>query len=74
MTTAKLCYVCGKAEASRNCEVCGKPLCDMDTREVLIQELTPASMVKPGVSMSPVRAGQTKKKVCSRCMKEADFM
>jgi len=70
---AELCYVCQKTEAARKCAVCGKPICEQDTREVLIQEMTPASMVKPGVSMSPVRAGQEIKKVCPKCMKEADF-
>lgn len=70
----KTCGVCNKNEAARNCEVCGIALCDMCTKEVLLQELTPASMVKPGINMSPVRPGQTKKKVCAKCMKEADFL
>jgi hypothetical protein len=40
----------------------------------MLQEMTPASMVKPGISMSPTRPGMTKKKVCPKCMKEADLM
>jgi len=70
---AEMCVVCGKTEAARKCEVCGAPICEADTREVLYQELTPASMVKPGVAMSPIRAGQVKKKVCPKCMQEAEI-
>jgi hypothetical protein len=46
----------------------------MCAKEVLLQDLSPGTMVKPGVTMSPVRAGQTKKKVCPKCLAEVDFM
>ena len=71
---AELCGVCHKNEVSTKCQVCSIPLCGICVKEVMLQEMTPASMVKPGVSMPPVRPGQTKKKVCAKCMKEADFL
>ncbi|MEE9203109.1 MAG: hypothetical protein V3U31_07945 [Dehalococcoidia bacterium] len=71
---ADLCSVCNKNEVSINCEECGTPLCGICAKEVMFQEMTPASMVKPGISMSPTRAGMTKKKVCPKCMKEVDLM
>ncbi|MDP6347550.1 MAG: hypothetical protein QGH23_02125 [Dehalococcoidia bacterium] len=71
---AELCSVCTKNEVSVKCEECGAPLCGICVKEVMLQEMTPASMVKPGISMSPTRPGMTKKKVCPKCMKEADLM
>lgn len=71
---AKVCGACSKNEAARECEECGIPLCDMCAKEVLLQEVSPGSMVKPGVSLSPLRPGQTKKKVCPKCLAEVDFL
>ncbi len=73
-TETKMCGVCNKAESARTCSECGVPLCDMCAKEVLLQDTSPGSMVKPGVSTSPIRAGSTKKKVCLKCMEEVDFM
>lgn len=70
---AELCGVCKKNEAARKCDECGIPLCDICAKEVLLQEASPGCMVKPGVTLSPLRAGETKKKVCPKCMAEADF-
>lgn len=70
---AALCSVCNKNEVAVNCANCGRPLCAICAKEVILQEMTPASMVKPGVFMSPTRPGQIKKKVCLTCLKEADL-
>ncbi|MDO8473789.1 MAG: hypothetical protein Q7T05_08265 [Dehalococcoidia bacterium] len=71
---AKLCGVCGTNEASRACTECDIPICDMCAKEVLFQDVSPGSMVKPGVSTSPLRAGSKKKRVCPNCLESADFM
>lgn len=71
---ARICGVCRKNEAARECSECGMPLCDICAKDVLLQDVSPGSMVKPGVSTSPLRAGSKKKKVCPKCMEEADFM
>ena len=42
-------------------------------RRTHLQDVS-GSMVKPGVSTSPLRAGKTVKKGCPKCMAEADFM
>jgi len=73
-TEVKVCGVCSKNDAARECSECGIPICDMCAKEVLLQDFSPGSMVKPGVSLSPLRAGQTKKKVCPKCLAEVDFM
>jgi hypothetical protein len=69
-----LCGVCGKLEAVRDCSVCNIPLCEACTKEVTLEELTPAAVPKPGVILSPIRPGMEKKKVCPKCMKEVEFM
>ncbi|MEW6034299.1 MAG: hypothetical protein AB1603_05550 [Chloroflexota bacterium] len=75
MTTGtRMCGVCTKNEAARECSVCKIPICDICAKDVLLEDVSPGSMVKPGVSMSPLRAGKMKKKVCPKCMAEADFM
>ncbi|HLC23494.1 MAG TPA: hypothetical protein VJL08_03540 [Dehalococcoidia bacterium] len=73
-TETKLCVVCKKNEAARTCSECNIPLCDICAQDVHLQDVSPGSMVKPGVSTSPLRAGKTVKKVCPKCMAEADFM
>lgn len=70
----KICGVCGKNESAKTCTECDIPLCDICAKEVLLQDVSPGSMVKPGVSTSPMRAGSKKKKVCPKCMESADFM
>ena len=70
----KLCAVCGDNEAVRNCDVCAVALCDICTKEVVIPDMTPGTQVRPGVSMSPLRPAETKKKVCPKCLREADFL
>lgn len=72
-TEVKLCSVCGKNEAALNCEVCGIPLCTMCRKKVTVYESTLASAVKPGVHLSPLRAGMQIKKVCLKCMTEHEF-
>lgn len=74
MVEKKLCGVCNQNEAARTCDECGIDLCDVCTDEVILQEQNPGYMVKPGApSISPLRPSSTKKKVCPKCMKEADF-
>ena len=73
MTQQKLCGVCGKNEASHSCDICGIPLCDMCSKDVAIDEINPGTQVK-GMSLSPMRASRATKKVCPKCMEEADFL
>jgi len=74
MAETKVCGVCKQNEAARTCSVCGIDLCDICGKDVMLQSVNPGNMVKPGVSLSPLRAGSQKKKVCAKCMAETDFM
>jgi len=73
-TEVKVCGVCSKNDAAREWGECSFLICEMCAKVVLLQDLSPGTMVKPGVSLSPLRAGQTKKKVCPKCLAEVDFM
>ena len=69
----ELCGVCGKNEAAQKCDECGIPICAMCTKEVTLQRQDPGSMLKPDVPSSTLRPAFTKKRVCPKCMAEADF-
>jgi len=73
MAEVKLCGVCGKNEMSTACEICGIPLCFLCVRKVSIAEASPTAQALPGVFLSPLRPGVAVKKVCAKCMREADF-
>lgn len=72
-TQVKLCGVCGKNEMAESCEVCGIPLCTVCRKRVTFYSPNPASNVKPGVHLSPLRAGILTRKVCPKCMTEHEF-
>ena len=71
MTEVTLCQVCSKEEASETCSECGIPLCEFCVREVIISDPSLAYHIK-GVTVSPVRSGETRRKVCESCLDEVE--
>ncbi|MDY7035525.1 MAG: B-box zinc finger protein [Thermodesulfobacteriota bacterium] len=73
MSEVKICEVCDKNEAANTCAECGVPLCEDCTKEVRLIESGPGYQIK-GATLSAMRSGEKKLKVCPKCMKEVDFM
>ena len=72
MTEEKLCGVCEKKPASLTCDVCGIPLCDACSHEVVI-ERGGAGYRAGGEPITALRTALIKKKVCEKCLTETDF-
>ena len=73
MAEQKLCGVCGKAEATEKCSICGMPLCAACMKKVEIPEESLGYQMK-GTSLSPIRRAVQVKIVCPKCLSEVEFI
>ncbi|MDF2956575.1 MAG: hypothetical protein OD814_000197 [Candidatus Alkanophagales archaeon MCA70_species_1] len=70
---AEMCGVCKENEATKKCEVCGIPLCDVCAREIEIEETHPSHRVKGVTTPGIIGEAVKKKVVCEKCMAEVDI-
>ena len=79
MEKEKICSMCGKNPATRNCSDCGIPLCDECAKKVKLKtgSLSEQSVgfgITSGVSLSTLRAGEVTKYLCAKCYKDLDMI
>jgi hypothetical protein len=78
MAEEKICGVCGKNPATRNCSDCGIPLCEECTKKVKLRtgdlsEQLAGYGITSGVSISTLRSGEVTKYLCTKCYKDLDM-
>ena len=79
MENEKICSVCGKNPATRDCSDCGIPLCDECAKKVKLKtgalsEQSVGYGITSGVSLSTLRAGEVTKYLCPKCYKDLDMI
>ncbi|MDY6967430.1 MAG: hypothetical protein SVR08_02065 [Spirochaetota bacterium] len=77
MAEEKICTVCEKNASTDVCSECETPLCDACTTKIKLKSgnLAEQSLnigITSGVSLSTLRAGETTKKLCKKCLMEVD--
>lgn len=77
MAKEKICGVCGKNPATRNCSHCSIPLCEECTKKVKLKtgdlsEQVAGYGITSGVSLSTLRSGEVTKYLCKKCYKNLD--
>jgi len=78
MTEEKICSVCGKNPATRNCSDCNIPLCDECAKKVKLKtgdlsEQVVGYGITTGVSLSTLRPGEVTKYLCAKCYRDLDM-
>ena len=79
MAEEKICGMCGKHPATRNCSDCNIPLCEECTRKVKLRsgdlsEQVVGYGITTGVSLSTLRPGEVTKYLCTKCYKDLDMI
>jgi len=78
MAEEKICGVCEKNPATRNCSQCGIPLCEECTKKVKLKtgdlsEQVAGYGITSGVSLSTLRSGEVTKYLCKKCYRDLDI-
>jgi len=78
MAEEKICGVCSKNPATRNCSDCNIPLCDECMRKVRLKsgdlsEQVVGYGITTGVSLSTLRPGEVTKYLCPKCYRDLDI-
>lgn len=77
MVEEKICSMCEKKPATRNCSNCGILLCEECVRKVKLQSGDIADQmvgygITSGTSLSTLRPGVVTKYLCKKCYMELD--
>jgi hypothetical protein len=78
MAEEKICSVCEKNPATRNCSDCNIPLCEECAKKVKMRsgdlsEQLAGYGITSGVSLSTLRSGEVTKYLCAKCYRDLDM-
>ena len=78
MEEERICGVCGKNPATRNCSDCNIPLCEECSKKVKMKtgSLSEQSVgygLTSGISLSTLRSGEVTKYLCVKCYRNLDI-